>query len=392
MADRLLEGKVVVVTGSGRGIGRAHALRAASYGARVVVNDIDVSITGEATDERAGDEVVREIRDSGGTAVLDRHDVSTTDGGTTVVQRAIDEWGRIDVLVNNAGIGRPKMAFNLDDDQWDDVIRVHLRSTFVTTRHACRWWRAEHKADRRVTGRVINTSTGLLPMGGAGQSNYVAAKAGVAAFTVAVAQEMEAYTVTANAILPGAATRMAAVGWRTERTVAAGVEQSPDHVAEFACYLASPAAQWISGQLFHVSGFRIGHAMPWTLRGELARVRTAASPRASSSRRCRASSQPARRTTRSRPTSGGRAAESWSSPYSSLSVMMPKPSPSQPPSRAFTGLLNTSTIASSGSSISSPFTTTDTDLVGLTRRERQRARRGDEVGGRERAQPAPPTT
>ncbi len=127
------------------------------------------------------------------------------------------------------------------------------------------------RPDRPVTGRVINTSTGLLPMGGAGQSNYVAAKAGVAAFTVAVAQEMEAYTVTANAILPGAATRMAAVGWRTERTVAAGVEQSPDHVAEFACYLASPAAQWISGQLFHVSGFRIGHAIPWTLRGELTR-------------------------------------------------------------------------------------------------------------------------
>jgi NAD(P)-dependent dehydrogenase (short-subunit alcohol dehydrogenase family) len=271
MPERLLEGRVAVITGSGRGIGRAHALRCAAYGARVVVNDIGVSITGEPTDERPGDEVVRTITDSGGAAVLDEHDVSTTEGGAAVVQRALDEWGRIDVLINNAGIGRPKMVFNLDDDQWDDVIRVHLRSTFVTTRHASRWWRSEHNAGRSVYGRVINTATGLLPMGGAGQSNYVAAKAGIAAFTVAIAQELEPYGVTANAILPGAATRMAAVGWRTEQNLAAGGDQSPDHVAELACYLASPAAQWISGQLFHVGGYRIGHAVPWTLRAELRR-------------------------------------------------------------------------------------------------------------------------
>jgi NAD(P)-dependent dehydrogenase (short-subunit alcohol dehydrogenase family) len=272
MAEQMLEGKVAVVTGSGRGIGRAHALRMAAYGARVVVNDIGVSITGEPTEERPGDEVVRTIREQGGEAVLDEHDVSTSDGGAAVVQRAIEEFGRIDVLVNNAGIGRPKMVFNLDDDQWDDVIRVHLRSTFVTTRAASRWWRAEAKAGRPVSGRVVNTSTGLLPMGGAGQSNYVAAKAGIAAFTAAVAQELEPYRVTANAILPGAATRMAAVGWRTERTLAQGGDQSPDHVAELVCYLASPYAQWVSGQLFHVSGHRIGHAQAWSLRGELRRA------------------------------------------------------------------------------------------------------------------------
>jgi NAD(P)-dependent dehydrogenase (short-subunit alcohol dehydrogenase family) len=267
----MLEGKVAVVTGSGRGIGRSHALRMAAYGARVVVNDIGVSITGSPTDERPGEGVVAEIRAGGGEAVLDEHDVSTTDGGTAVVQRALDEWGRIDVLVNNAGIGRPKMVFNLEDDQWDDVIRVHLRSTFLTTRHAARWWRAEGKAGRPVYGRIVNTATGLLPMGGAGQSNYVAAKAGIAAFTAAVAQELAPYLVTANAILPGAATRMAAVGWRTERTLARGGDQSPDHVAELACYLASPYAQWVSGQLFHVSGHRIGHAVAWTLRSELRR-------------------------------------------------------------------------------------------------------------------------
>jgi NAD(P)-dependent dehydrogenase (short-subunit alcohol dehydrogenase family) len=271
MTEQLLEGKVAVITGSGRGIGRSHALRCAAYGARVVVNDIGVSITGEPTDERPGEQVVRAITDAGGEAVLDEHDVSTSTGGAAVVQRALDEWGRLDVLVNNAGIGRPKMVFNLDDDQWDDVIRVHLRSTFLTTRHACRWWRSEHKADRTPYGRIVNTATGLLAMGGAGQSNYVAAKAGVAAFTVAVAQEMEPYRVTANAILPGAATRMAAVGWRTERAREEFGDQSPDHVAELVCYLASPAAQWLSGQLFHVGGFRIGHSVPWTLRAELRR-------------------------------------------------------------------------------------------------------------------------
>jgi len=267
----MLEGKVAVVTGSGRGIGRSHALRMAAYGASVVVNDIGVSITGEPTDEKPGDEVVRLIGEMGGRAVLDTHDVSSTEGGTAVVQRAIDEFGRVDIVVNNAGIGRPKMVFNLEDDQWDDVIRVHLRSTFLTTRHACKWWRSESKAGRPVYGRIVNTATGLLPMGGAGQSNYVAAKAGVAAFTAAVAQEMEPYLVTANAILPGAATRMAAVGWRTERTLAQGGDQSPDYVAELVCYLASPFGQWLSGQMFHVSGYRIAHAIAWTQRDELRR-------------------------------------------------------------------------------------------------------------------------
>lgn len=267
----MLDGKVAVITGSGRGIGRAHALRMAAYGAKVVVNDVGVSLTGAPTDERPGDEVVRAIVGAGGEAVFDEHDVSTSEGGTAVVQRAIDEWGRIDVLVNNAGIGRPKMVFNLDDDQWDDVVRVHLRSTFLTTRHACRWWRGEAKAGRPVYGRIINTATGLLAMGGAGQSNYVAAKAGVAAFTAAVAQEMEPHRVTANAILPGAATRMAAVGWRAERVAAETGDMSPDHVAEFACYLASPHAQWLSGQLFHVGGGRIAHAVAWQTRAEVHR-------------------------------------------------------------------------------------------------------------------------
>ncbi|MFZ4583986.1 MAG: SDR family NAD(P)-dependent oxidoreductase [Acidimicrobiia bacterium] len=268
---RMLEGLVAVVTGSGRGIGRAHALRLAAYGALVVVNDIGVSITGESTEEQPGDEVVRSITESGGVAVLDAHDVSTTDGATALVERALDEFERIDILVNNAGIGRPKMVFNMDDEQWDDVIRVHLRSTFLTTRRACQWWRSESKAGRNHPGRIINTATGLLPMGGAGQSNYVAAKAGVVAFTAAVAQEMEPYAVTANALMPGARTRMADVGWRMDALEADQESRDPEHVAELACYLASPAAQWISGQCFSVSGHRIGHEIAWSHRDALHR-------------------------------------------------------------------------------------------------------------------------
>ncbi|HYC21110.1 MAG TPA: SDR family NAD(P)-dependent oxidoreductase [Candidatus Bathyarchaeia archaeon] len=269
--QRLLEGRVAVVTGSGRGIGRAHALRMAAYGARVVVNDLGVAIDGKPTSETPADEVVGEIRAAGGEAVADRSDISTVAGGTAVVRRAIETWGRLDIVVNNAGIGRPRMVFNLEEQDWDDVLRVHLRGTFAVTREACRYWRSEGKAGRPVYGRVVNTSTGLLPMGGAGQSNYVAAKAGIAAFTAAVAQEMEPYLVTVNAIMPGARTRMASVGWRMDRLEGDSESRDPVHVAELVCYLASPSAGWISGQLFHVSGHRIVHAIPWTDRAELKR-------------------------------------------------------------------------------------------------------------------------
>jgi NAD(P)-dependent dehydrogenase (short-subunit alcohol dehydrogenase family) len=272
---RMLAGKVAVVTGGGRGIGRAEATRLAAYGARVVVNDLGVATDGSATDETPADEVVREIRDAGGEAVADRHDISTTTGGEAVVQRALDEWGRIDIVVNNAGIGRPRMVFNLAEDEWDDVIRVHLKGTFSVTAPAARWWRAEHKAGRGGYGRVVNTSTGLLLYGGAGQSNYVAAKAGILAFTEAIATELAPYGVTANTIMPGALTRLAAVGWRTERVSASSPDQfdntDPVHVAEMVCYLASPEAGWLSGQTFQVSGGRIEHIRTFEVRDRLSR-------------------------------------------------------------------------------------------------------------------------
>jgi NAD(P)-dependent dehydrogenase (short-subunit alcohol dehydrogenase family) len=258
-----LEDRVAVVTGAGRGIGRAEATRLAAYGAKVVVNDLGVATDGSETGETPADEVVREIEAAGGTAVADRHDISTADGGAAVVQRAIDEWGRIDIVVNNAGFGRPRMVFNLGDDEWDDVIAVHLRGTFSVTAPACRWWRAEHKAGRGGFGRVINTATGLLLYGGAGQSNYVAAKAGALAFTEAVATEMAPYGVTANCIMPSAATRLANIGWRisrnAERQDVDFDPTDPVHVAEMVSYLASPGAGWVSGQCFQVRGGMVEH-------------------------------------------------------------------------------------------------------------------------------------
>ncbi|TMK66851.1 MAG: SDR family oxidoreductase [Actinobacteria bacterium] len=263
MNERFLEGKVAVVTGSGRGIGRAEAMRLAAYGARVVVNDLGVATDGSATDETPADEVVGEITQAGGEAIADRNNIATPDGGNALIDKAVSTWGQLDIVVHNAGFGRPHMIFNMAPDEWDDVIAVHLRGAYCVDAPACRHWRAEAKAGRPVYGRIINTSTGLLMMGGAGQSNYSAAKSGVLAFTEALATEMAPYDVTANIIMPGALTRLARVGWRTESRMmndeAPFDRTSPVHVAELVCYLASPAAQWMSGQCFQVSGGRVEH-------------------------------------------------------------------------------------------------------------------------------------
>jgi NAD(P)-dependent dehydrogenase (short-subunit alcohol dehydrogenase family) len=274
-AAGLLAGRVAVVTGAGRGIGRAEARRLAGYGARVVVNDLGVATDGSETGEDPADQVVAEIAGGGGEAVADRHDVASTDGGEALVRRALDTWGRLDIVVNNAGFGRPRMAFNLSAHEWDDVIRVHLRGTFAVTAPASRWWRSEHKAGRGGYGRLVNTSTGLLLYGGAGQSNYVAAKAGVLAFTEAVATELAPYGVTANTIMPSARTRLAAIGWRIDRNAERSAEAfdptDPVHVAELVCYLASPAASWINGQCFQVRGGTLEHVQTWAVRDQFER-------------------------------------------------------------------------------------------------------------------------
>ena len=267
-----LRDRVAIVTGAGRGIGRAYALRLAAYGARVVVNDAGVATDGRATAEDPAADVVAEIAAAGGEAIDQRGDVGDARVADELVQRALDTWGRLDIVINNAGFGRPRMVFNLGDDEWDDVIRVHLRGTFVVSRPACRYWRAQAKEHSTTYGRLINTATGLLLYGGAGQSNYVAAKAGINAFTEAVATEMAPYGVTANSIMPGANTRLAQIGWRTQRSIDrdGGTRQANDmrdpvHVAELGCFLASPEAGGISGQTFQVHGGTIEHVQTWTV-------------------------------------------------------------------------------------------------------------------------------
>jgi NAD(P)-dependent dehydrogenase (short-subunit alcohol dehydrogenase family) len=270
----MLDGRVAVVTGAGRGIGRAEAVRLAAYGARVVVNDLGVATDGTETAETPAEEVAGHIRAAGGDAIVDTHDISTPSGGEALVQAALDEWERIDIVVNNAGIGRPHMVFNMGDDEWDAVLRVHLTGAFSVTRPACRWWRSESKAGRGGYGRVVNTSTGLLLYGGAGQSNYVAAKAGVVAFTEAVATEMAPYGVTANAVMPSARTRLATIGWRINRSREredAFDPTDPNHVAEFVSYLASPAAGWVSGQTFQVRGGVVEHVRSWDVDTQIER-------------------------------------------------------------------------------------------------------------------------
>ncbi|MDZ4827864.1 MAG: SDR family NAD(P)-dependent oxidoreductase [Actinomycetota bacterium] len=270
----MLQDRVAIVTGAGRGLGRAHALRLAAYGARVLVNDAGVATDGASTDEDPAAEVVAEIIAAGGEAVALRGDVADEATANELVAHALDSWHRLDIVVNNAGFGRPRMAFNMSAEEWDDVVRVHLRGTFVVSRPACRYWRAQAKEHGSTYGRLINTSTGLLVYGGSGQSNYVAAKAGVSAFTEAIASEMAPYGVTANVLMPGANTRLAAIGWRSGREDPAdsvGTQRDPVHVAEFVCYLASPDADWISGQTFQMRGGRLEHVRSWAVDHELRR-------------------------------------------------------------------------------------------------------------------------
>src|SRR6266571_4704032 len=203
-----LSGKVAIVTGAGRGIGREHALALARAGAKIVVNDLGASLAGEGEDEGPAHDVVRELEAIGGEAVANGENVADFAGAKRMVDQAVEHFGRLDILVNNAGILRDRMLVNMEEREWDAVIDVHLKGHFAPTHHAAAYWRELSKSGAEVRARVINTSSPSGVFGNVGQANYGAAKAGIAAFTIIAAQELARYGVTVNCLAPNARTRM----------------------------------------------------------------------------------------------------------------------------------------------------------------------------------------
>jgi len=261
----LCEGRVAIVTGGGRGIGREHALMLASEGAAVVVNDLGAQADGSGADPGPANEVVAEIEAMGGSAVVNGADVTDFAEAEAMVRQAVDAFGRLDILVNNAGILRDKMVFSMDEADWDDVVGVHLKGHFCPTRHAAAYWRAESKAGRDVDARIINTASPSGLYGNVGQANYGAAKAGIAGFTLVCALELGRLGVTANCLAPTAITRLVAPLMGGDENIPDDVRErlSPRWVASVATWLASPAARHVTGRVFDVRGDTIAVAEGW---------------------------------------------------------------------------------------------------------------------------------
>jgi NAD(P)-dependent dehydrogenase (short-subunit alcohol dehydrogenase family) len=265
-AEGICAGRVAIVTGAGRGIGRGHALELARQGAHVVVNDLGSSVGGEGADTGPAQAVVDEIEAQGGVAVANTDDVADWEGARNLVDQAVEVFGRLDVLVNNAGILRDRMLFNMSEEEWDAVIRVHLKGTFAPMRWAAAYWRAEAKAERHVDARIVNTSSTSGLFANPGQANYGAAKSGIASMTQIAAKELGRHGVTANAIAPGARTRMTENLAGARGAAPAEGEwdpRSPDNVAPLVTWLASAESAAITGQVFLVGGGRIGVATTW---------------------------------------------------------------------------------------------------------------------------------
>jgi NAD(P)-dependent dehydrogenase (short-subunit alcohol dehydrogenase family) len=265
-----LDGRVAIITGAGRGIGREHALLFAAEGASVVVNDLGGALDGSGDDRSPAQQVVDEIVAMGGKAVANGDDVTDWEGGKRLVEAAVETFGVLHVLVNNAGILRDKMLVNMSEDEWDAVVHVHLKGHFIPTRHAAGYWREQAKAGHQVQAAIVNTSSTSGLLGNPGQANYGAAKAGIGALTVIAAQELGRYGVRVNAIAPAARTRM------TEQTpgladiVAAPTDPGifdtwdPANVSPVVAAL-SMADCPVTGQVFFVQGGEVRRFQPWTM-------------------------------------------------------------------------------------------------------------------------------
>lgn len=262
----LCAGRVAAVTGAGRGLGRAHALALAAEGAKVVVNDLGVGLDGSGSGTGPAQQVVKEIRAAGGEAVAHNGDIATSEGAASLVAAALDSFGRLDTLVNNAGFLRDRMLVNLDEDDWDAVMRVHLKGHFLPLKHAAAHWRAEAKAGRTPEARVVNTSSGAGLLGSVGQGNYAAAKAGIVGLTLVAAAEMGRYGVQINAIAPAARTRMTEATFA--ETMAAPGEgafdaMAPENVSPLVVWLGSAASAGVSGRVFETEAGRITVMEGW---------------------------------------------------------------------------------------------------------------------------------
>jgi NAD(P)-dependent dehydrogenase (short-subunit alcohol dehydrogenase family) len=263
----ICDGRVVIVTGAGRGIGREEALLFAAEGAKVVVNDYGVSLDGSTPTSEVAESVVEEIKAMGGEAVANGDDVGSWEGAQRLINLAVETFGGLDTLVNNAGILRDRMLVNMTEEEWDAVIHVHLKGTFCTTRWAAAYWRERTKAGEPNAARIVNTSSGSGLYANPGQSNYGAAKSGIASFTQIVAKELSRYGVTANAIAPGARTRMTmsvpGAAARPEPKPDEFDRRDPANIAPLVVWLGSGGSGDVTGQVFNVAGGMIGVATTW---------------------------------------------------------------------------------------------------------------------------------
>ena len=263
--SKLCEGRVVIVTGAGRGIGRAHALEFARQGAKVVVNDLGVTADGSDASKGPADEVVEEIRAMGGEALANGADVADWEATRALVAQTVDTFGGLDVVVNNAGFLRDRMFVSAEEDEWDAVVRVHLKGHFCTARHAAEYWRNQSKAGNPVDARIINTSSGAGLQGSVGQSAYSAAKGAIASLTLVQAAEMGRYGVTSNAIAPAARTRMTEAIFTDMAAPEEGAfdENAPENISPLVVWLGSAESREVSGRVFEVKGGIIGTSDGW---------------------------------------------------------------------------------------------------------------------------------